>query len=101
MSKTPQQVAQEILDFSEKHPDADYSIGHIVLSDFNIDRSYIWSCFSPDNFVRWASNLERTEAAYIRYHLELAEVIKFLQYLMQYDDDLLDQVSDVLLGEHI
>lgn len=39
--------------FCEKHPDAEYTFAHIILADYNIERSNFEYCYSLTNLIHW------------------------------------------------
>lgn len=101
--KTPQEVAREFQEFRDTHDGTDYTFGHIVIADFNISRGHIVGCFETDNMKQWATekiiNGDNDFDEIEEHYLDTAETIKFLRYLLDYDDEFLEQVSEILLSD--
>ena len=49
-------IIKSIEEFCKDNPGAEYTFGHVVIADFNIEPQYIVGCFATDNIMMWLND---------------------------------------------
>lgn len=92
---TPEDVARSILLFRSENEHADYTIGHMLFADGNLSGYLVRYMLSDENYKIWFNSAD-TFTSIDDYFRLTVKVSDFLINLLQYDEDFLADVGDLL-----
>jgi hypothetical protein len=90
-------ILREIEEFLEKYPDAEWSFGHIVLSDLNLSHHHIQWCLGRKQVCDWLIHKSKEMPAWEVIMLG-REIYHFLEGLLGYSDDELEAAENEYHG---
>jgi hypothetical protein len=96
--RTAQSLLSSIEDFTNDCPESEFSFGHIVLSDINLEKNHIEYCLRPDNIWDWVLSKRGEISEHDLFDIT-AKTIDFLANLKTYSDDTLDNAMSLYFGD--
>ena len=80
-------IIKSIERFCKANPGAEYTFGHVVIADFNINPHYILDCFATDNIMMWLNNSNKGDGhdliETMRLYVEVADFLDELSEAIQ------------------
>jgi len=81
------EIIRRIEVFCKDNPGAEFTFGHVVIADFNIEPHYIFDCFSIDNIMMWLTSSNNGDGHYLietmRLYVKVADFLDELRELQE------------------